>query len=115
MSYTPYAAYGSAESLGQAADRLARERDGLLADAGYLQSEGYQTGRVLADTPGGRTVVYNTNNDDWDQRGRWKKAGRYNKIAKTRCKKCAKSSKKCRYSTSKRSRRCRRNRNSHSR
>ena len=26
MSYTPYAAYGSAESLGQAADRIARER-----------------------------------------------------------------------------------------
>ena len=27
MSYTPYAAYGSAKSLGQAADRLARERE----------------------------------------------------------------------------------------
>lgn len=102
MSTTPYVPYGTAESFGQAAQRLAREREDLLADAGYLQSEGYQTGRVLADTPGGRTVVYN--NGDWHQRGRWQ-GGRYKKNTKTRCKKCAKSSKKCRYSTAKRSRR----------
>jgi hypothetical protein len=113
MSSTRYDAYTRPESFGQAADRLERERNDLLADAGYLQSEGSQTGRVLADTPGGRTVVYNTNNDDWDQRGRWDGKGGYKKIAKTRCKKCAKSSKKCRYSRAKRSRR--RNRNSHSR
>jgi len=67
---TPYVPYGRAESFGQAADRLAIERNDLLADTGYLQSEGYQTGRVLADTPGGRTVVYN--NGDWHQRGRWR-------------------------------------------
>jgi hypothetical protein len=110
MSATPYVRYGTAESFGKAADRLTRERKDLLADAGYLQSEGDQTGRVLADTPGGRTVVYN--NGDWHQTGRWDMGG-YKKIAKTRCKKCAKSSKKCRYSTAKCSRRRRRhNRNS---
>lgn len=54
-------------------------REDLLADAGYLQSEGYQTGRVLADTPGGRTVVYN--NGDWHQRGRWQ-GGDIRKIQK---------------------------------
>lgn len=105
MSATPYVPYGTAESFGLAAQRLTREREDLLADAGYLQSEGSQTGRVLADTPGGRTVVYN--NGDWHQRGRWQ-GGRYKKITKTRCKKCAKSSKKCRYSTAKCSRRRRR-------
>ena len=110
MSATPYVPYGTAESFGLAVERNNREREDLLADAGYLQSEGYQTGRVLADTPGGRTVVYN--NGDWHQRGRWDKGG-YKKITKTRCKKCAKSSKKCRYSTAKCSRRRhRRNRNS---
>ena len=109
MSATPYVPYGTAESFGLAAQRLDREREDLLADAGYLQSEGSQTGRVLADTPGGRTVVYN--NGDWHQRGRWQ-GGRYKKITKTRCKKCAKSSKKCRYSTAKRSRRRRHNRSS---
>ena len=103
-SYTPY---GSAESFGQAADRLAIQRNDLLADAGYLQSKGYQTGRVLADTPGGRTVVYN--NGDWHQRGRWDKGG-YKKIAKTKCAKCAKSSKKCRRSYKKMAKRSRRNR-----
>lgn len=118
MSYTPYAAYGSAESFGQAAYRLASERNDLRADYGYLSPEhnGYQTGRVVADTPNGRTVVYNTNNDEWDQVGRWN-GGVYKKIAKTRYAKCAKSSKKCRHShhknAAKRSRR--RNRNSHSR
>lgn len=113
MSATPYVPYGTAESFGQAAQRLAREREDLLADAGYLQSEGYQTGRVLADTPGGRTVIYN--NGDWHQRGRWNggEGRRYKKITKTRCAKCAKSSKKCRYSTAKCSRRRHRhNRNS---
>ena len=110
MSATPYVPYGTAESFGLAVERNNREREDLLADAGYLQSEGYQTGRVLADTPGGRTVVYN--NGDWHQRGRWQ-GGKYKKITKTRCAKCAKSSKKCRYSTAKCSRRRhRRNRNS---
>jgi len=108
---TPYVPYGKAESFGQAANRLDSERNDMYADYGYLPpiNTGYHTGRVVADTPGNRTVVYNNARGEWDQIGRWR--GGNKKIAKTRCKKCAKSSKKCRYSRAKRSRR--RNRNSH--
>jgi len=118
MSYTPYAAYGSAESFGQAANRLAMEKKDLREDYGYLSPEhnGYLTGRVVSDTPGGRTVVYNTNNNEWHQVGRWNGGQEYKKIAKTRYAKCAKSSKKCRYSHHKNTaKRSRRNRNSYSR
>ena len=111
-SYTPYIAYGAAESFGKAADRLASENNKLIAQSGYKPSKTvFDNGSIVANAPNCRTFVYNPAANEWRQIGRWN-GGVHKKIAKTRCKKCAKSSKKCRHShhknTAKRSRRCRR-------
>lgn len=70
---TPYVPYGTAESFGQAANRLESERNDMYADYGYQPpyNTGYQAGRVVADTPNKRTVVYNNERGEWDQIGKW--------------------------------------------
>ena len=112
MSYTqtPYVPYGTATSFGQEEARLAKERantfNGLkkygMTESGDINADG----RMVASVSGDK-YVYNTKTGEWHKMG-----GR--KLQKTRyAKKCAKSSKKCRYShyknTAKRSRRRRTN------
>jgi hypothetical protein len=98
MSFTPFIPYGAAETFGAAAERQDNANKRLLTQSGYTasQNQGFHNGSVVADTKDGRTVVYNAQENEWRQIGRWR--GGYKKIAKTRCAKCAKSSKKCRYS-----------------
>lgn len=108
MSYTqtPYVPYGSAESFGEAEARLATERAKLLQDKGFVPSNSSIDGRVVGKNPkDGRKYIYDTQTNEWRRT-----FGGYKKIPKIRyAKKCAKSSKKCRYShyknTVKRSRR----------
>lgn len=107
---TPYVPYGSAESFGQAANRLARENINLLNQRGLVSTtNSLQDGRVVGKIP--NTDIKKPDIKYVYDNGEWKRTfGGYKKIAKNKMRqKCAKSSKKCRYShyktTAKRSRR----------
>lgn len=105
---SPYTAYGSADSFGEAAARLERERNELLRKSGLTPANSSIDGRVVGINPNdGRKYIYDSKNNQWNRT-----FGGYKKIAKNKIRqKCAKSSKKCRYSyshyknTAKRSRR----------
>ena len=106
MSNIPY---GSAPSYFEEIQRLERERAKLLKESGLVSAtNSLQDGRLVGKVSGTNTKYVYDN-------GQWKRTfGGYKKIAKNKMRqKCAKSSKKCRYSTAKCSRRRhRRNRNS---
>ena len=107
MSYTqtPYVPYGSGPSYFDEIKRFEMERNELLKQRGLVSAtNSLQDGRLVGKVSGTNTKYVYDN-------GQWKRTfGGYKKIAKNKMRqKCAKSSKKCRYShyknTAKRSRR----------
>jgi hypothetical protein len=109
MSYTPFIPHGSGPSYFEEIQRLERERAKLLRESGLVSTNNpLQDGRLVGSIPNtNQKFVYDSSTNQWS---RIFGGGGIRKLQKTRyAKKCAKSSKKCRYShyknTAKRSRR----------